>query len=403
MLQGDAPLSARGGLTIRYACVQCFFWMGFATIMGFASVFLLDMGASNTQIGVIIAVSGTISALLQPMAAAAAEGSSRLGLRAMICGISGLVVLAALGLTALRLTGGPLAVIGLTYGACLLLLQLDLPLINALGTEAISQGQELDWGAARGMGSVAYAAAAGALGYLTRSVGTVAIPLFILSSFALAALPVPAFPIRKKGGTEGQEAKRFASPLVFFKKYPRFGVLLVGTTLLYIGHMMLNNFIFQIVQSKGGGSAEMGIATALAAFWELPIMFLFGALVKRIRCDIWLRVSAVSFTAKAVLTWLAPGIALFYAVQGLQMLGWGVISVASVYYIDSIVDQGDAIKGQAYFTMTFTLGSVLGSLAGGRILDLLGVDILLPCVCAVSAVGTAIVFIGAQRSRRAAG
>ena len=81
------------------------------------------------------------------------------------------------------------------------------------------------------------------------------------------------------------------------------------------------------------------------------------------------------------------------------MLGWALISVASVYYVDTVLDRGDAIKGQAYLTMTFTLGSVLGALAGGRMLDLVGADVLLPCISAVSALGTVVTIAGAQSPR----
>ena len=53
-----------GSLTARYGWVQSFYWMGFAALMGFASLFLLDAGFRNTEIGLIIALSGGISALL---------------------------------------------------------------------------------------------------------------------------------------------------------------------------------------------------------------------------------------------------------------------------------------------------------------------------------------------------
>ena len=49
--------------------------------------------------------------------------------------------------------------------------------------------------------------------------------------------------------------------------------------------------------------------------------------------------------------------------------------------------------------MTFTLGSVLGALAGGRMLDLVGADVLLPCISAVSALGTVVTIAGAQSPR----
>ena len=176
-----------GSLTARYGWVQSFYWMGFAALMGFASLFLLDAGFRNTEIGLIIALSGGISALLQPAAASLAEGPGRVGLKSLICGVCLLIAAAALGLTALCLTRGPALGTALLYGGCLLLLQINFPLINALGTEAINQGRRLNWGAARGLGSVAYAAASAGLGLLTKRAGAVAVPLLVLASFLLTA------------------------------------------------------------------------------------------------------------------------------------------------------------------------------------------------------------------------
>lgn len=382
-------------LTLNYAGIQCFFWMGFASISGFASVFLLDAGFTNTQIGILIAISGSISALLQPVAATAAESGRHFGLKELLCGAGAAVLLLGLGLTALSVWKGPAALIGVLYGGCLLLLQLALPLVNAAGTQAINQGRQLNFGAARGAGSVAYAAAAWALGILTAALGAVLVPVLIALSFGLLTAAVLAFPFGPR--SRENPADGAGNPLAFFAKYPRFALLLVGAALIYTGHMMLNSYMFQIVQSKGGGSAEMGAATALSAFCELPTMFLFGRMVKKVRCDVWMRVSGWFFLLKAAFSWLAPNVAAFYAVQVFQMLGWGLISVASVYYINAVMGAEDAIKGQAYFTMTFTLGSVLGALIGGGMLDWRGVGALLSFGFAVTLVGERILFAAVKR------
>ena len=50
---------------------------------------------------------------------------------------------------------------------------------------------------------------------------------------------------------------------------------------------------------------------------------------------------------------LAPNMTVFYGIQIFQMLGWGLMAAASVYYVNSIMDAEDAIKGQAYITMTY--------------------------------------------------
>lgn len=55
--------------TVGYSAVQGFFWTGYAGIMGFCSVYLLYAGFSNSQVGLLIAAAGLLSALLQPVAA----------------------------------------------------------------------------------------------------------------------------------------------------------------------------------------------------------------------------------------------------------------------------------------------------------------------------------------------
>ena len=142
----------------------------------------------------------------------------------------------------------------------------------------------------------------------------------------------------------------------------------------------------------------MGIAAALSACYELPTMFFFALMSKRIRCDTWMRVAGVFFTLKAAATWLAPNVPVFLGIQVFQMLGFGLVAVASVHYINAIMNQEDAIKGQAYFTVTMTLGTVLGALMGGAMLDRFGVDAVLACISAVSLTGTLILCASTQRT-----
>ena len=51
------------------------------------------------------------------------------------------------------------------------------------------------------------------------------------------------------------------------------------------------------------------------------------------------------------------------------MLGWGLMTAASVYYVNALMEPEDAIKGQAYFTMAYYL-ELLGSFLGGTLIDL---------------------------------
>lgn len=208
------------------------------------------------------------------------------------------------------------------------------------------------------------------------------------------------FPFTKSSSvpTGDNSKKQTSNPLQFLRKYKRFTIVLVGCILIYLGHVLLNSFTFQIVQSKGGGSSEMGTATAIAAMSELPTLFLFGYMLKKARCDIWFRLTGIFFTLKSLGSLLAPNMTVFYGIQIFQMLGWGLMAAASVYYVNSIMDAEDAIKGQAYITMTYTLGSVIGAFLGGALIDFSGVNTMLLFATISAAVGAVIIFFSAEKT-----
>ena len=205
--------------------------------------------------------------------------------------------------------------------------------------------------------------------------------LFLLS---LALYPCQRSPLPEGSG-------KAASLLTVFRKYPRFMAMLGGCVLLFISHILLNNFTLQIIRTKGGGSSEMGVAMAIAALSELPTMLLFSFLLKKKGSWFWMRLTGFFFILKSLGSYLCTGVGSFYAVQLIQMLAWAVIAVASVYYINAVMEPEDAVKGQALYTMAYTLGSVLGALLGGWIIDALGVDAMLLFGTASAIVGTAVV------------
>ena len=266
--------------------------------------------------------------------------------------------------------------------------------------ESINQGHNLNFGIARGMGSVAYAALSYVLGIITSRTGITAVPVCIMIVTLVLMGCLALFPFTKSSSvpTGDNSKKQTSNPLQFLRKYKRFTIVLAGCILIYLGHVLLNSFTFQIVQSKGGGSSEMGTATAIAAMSELPTLFLFGYMLKKARCDIWFRLTGIFFTLKSLGSLLAPNMTVFYGIQIFQMLGWGLMAAASVYYVNSIMDAEDAIKGQAYITMTYTLGSVIGAFLGGALIDFSGVNTMLLFATISTAVGAVIIFFGAEKT-----
>ena len=376
-------------LTINYALIQMCYWMNFAAITGFTSVYLLHVGFTNTQIGVLIALAGAVCSVLQPVLASYADRPASPSLKKiLIISSTGMILIAVL----LLLLQKSLILTGFFYTVAVTMLQLIMPLINSLGMESLNQGKQLNYGIARGMGSASYGIAAYILGVIVAAVGEVTVPVAMLLGFGALLLTLSAFPFQKMKKAKQEKTKKNDDGLIyFFRKYRRFCVTLCGCVFIYIGHVLINNFAFQIVESKGGGSSEMGLAIAVAAIVELPTMFLFGWMLKKVRVDIWFRISGIFFVLKSLGTLLAPNMMTYYVIQIFQMFGWALITVSSVYYVNSIMEEQDAIKGQAYMTMTYTLGSVLASLAGGVLIDAAGVNSMLGVSVAAGVIGMLII------------
>ena len=383
-------------LTPSYAVIQGLYWMYFAAIMSFSGFFLLSGGFTNTQIGILAAIAGLLSAVLQPVLAGYADQPQSPSLKKLIQMLYFLQLILVIGL----FSSHSLILTGLLYGSSIALLQLMTPFINSLGMESINQGQTLNFGIARGMGSVAYAALSYVLGIITSRTGITAVPVCIMIVTLVLMGCLALFPFTKSNSvpTKDNVKEKTSNPLQFFRKYKRFTIVLTGCILIYLGHVLLNSFTFQIVQSKGGGSSEMGTATAIAAMSELPTLFLFGYMLKKARCDTWFRLTGIFFTLKSLGSLLAPNMTVFYGIQIFQMLGWGLMAAASVYYVNSIMDTEDAIKGQAYITMTYTLGSVIGAFLGGALIDFSGVNTMLLFATISAAAGAVIIFFGAEKT-----
>ncbi len=52
--------------TPRFVTIQSSYWACYCCIISFSSVYLLDQGFSNAQVGLVISLGGLLSALLSP-------------------------------------------------------------------------------------------------------------------------------------------------------------------------------------------------------------------------------------------------------------------------------------------------------------------------------------------------
>lgn len=388
-------------ITIQYSLVQASYWMGFACISAFSSVYLLSIGISNSLIGITLALGALVSAIIQPYVGILIDHHPKITTKKILLMASIIIILLALLLY--PVSRGVPVIVPLMYGFLMLLLQLAQPFSNSIGMASINAGYKLHFGPARAIGSLGYALVALVLGKIAEAKGGDVVPGFIAISFTLTMIFLFIYPLREENNIglhndeENQDSKR-PGLMDFFKKYKALGIMTAGLVFIFFSHVVLNSFGLQIIETKGGSSESMGVATAISATIEVVPMFLFPILKKRFKVSDLLKLSAVFFTLKVLVTLLAPNIMAYYLAQGCQMLGWGIMAVAIVYYVNDIVDEKDTAQGQAYSGMALTIGNVLGNLVGGKVIDSLGINALLILGFVAAFFGTCIFFSGINMS-----
>ena len=392
-------------VTGAYSLMQAAEWGVDGCLYCYSSFFLLSCGLTNTNIGICMGVASIGSFFAQILFGEALNRQGRSGLRRFLLAAAGILML---GNVVLLLPIGRLLAVTLFLAGCMLLTMFP-AFLDAASMYELQRGVPVDFGIGRGTGSLGYAVCSALVGRLLLRFGTSSIFCTgaVLSAVLIGGILWFFAAADQQIGDDyflevlTQEKKEFRSNglnFTFLTAYPRYTVLLTGCVLLMMGHTYTSNFLYQIISHKGGDEGGMGLAAAIAACAEVPVLFLFGRISHRLRCDQWLKLSALLLILKMALGYWAAGTSSFLFSELFQS-GYALYVVSSVYYTGAVIPHGDVINGQAYLHAASTLGVLLSLLTGGAILDYFGVQSLLFTGVIALVIGTVITFLGAEPVR----
>ena len=383
-------------LTPAYAAIQASFWMTWCTSVGFAAVYLQGLGYSNTALGLITAAGSLLGALLGPFLSSRIDRYERVS-AAKLCPPVLAAQAAALLLLLLVPRKGPATALGFAF------YMMFSNAVNSLNlklySDAVYRGQRMDYGFARGMGSLAYVLVSLLLGVAVEHSSVRVVPLAGLLLCALQLAAFLFFSRKLPSGESGMAAgiSRGSSLPVFARRNPRFCLLLFGTVLLFFAHNIVCNFLINVTRNVGGDTGTMGVLNGFMAAVEIPVMLFFTALFGKRSSASLLRLAFIAFTLKAAAIAAAPSVPLLGAAFLLQAPSFALYAAAIVPYVGGVVSFEDSAKAQSLaFTMT-TLGSVLANILGGRLFDCVSVSATLWTACGVCAVGTLISLLGLEK------
>lgn len=392
--------------TLRYVIINMTYFAVFCGIHAYSSVFLLDKGFTNTEIGITLAIANILSVLLQPIVAGWIDKGGRLTNRNVSMASTLFMIIGSLLLLFIK---EEKIIIFIIFALIYMVQMMYQPLIIAMNFEYTKAGCNINFGLARGLGSTGFAIFSATMGTVVAKQGVDVLPIANIIILTLSFIMLLTFvkPSNVSGTDERAESPDISNAnapeavahnniIDFAKMYPKFMLLLFGTVCFYFAHNAINDFLIQIITPLGGTESQMGIAIFIAAFLELPTMACINFLMEKIKCAWLIIIAGIMFTVKIAIITCATGMAGVYASECCQIAAYAVFIPAAAYYVNQTMEEMDQVKGQAYINSAITLGGVFSSLVCGRVLDLSGPKVmLLICTC-VSLVGTVITFIAVR-------
>lgn len=374
MKQQVSPPSPRR-LDLHYIAMQIGFWAMFAGICGYQAALLAARGFTNSQAGVVIAVRCLAGIVCQPVLGGFADRHPGIPLKRIVT-----LSLALSWLTGLLLflpglgMAGTLAVFAVLGGFEIS----AYPLMDAMAIQFINAGVPVRYSLGRGIGSLSYAVVCALLGLQAGRFG-VESTLATHAVLVLAELVlVASFPAYRAPRLQTGQAPPPRSVPALLRERPRFTLMLCAVLLGITAVLPMSNFLVNIVVSRGGDETMLGAALFLMAAFELPTAFFFHRLLRRFGSARLLLVSMIFCLVKTAALLCARTLTGVLLAQPLQMLGYGLFTPASVYFVNESVPEADRVRGQTIMMVASNgLGGVLGSFLAGGALDAGGADFML--------------------------
>ena len=385
------------------------YWIIYAIVSSFASVFMLAKGYTNSQIGITLAAANVLAVVMQPLIADFVDRSKRMDVIGTTTIMTVCMMIFTVGMFAFKGGSIGLCVVFVLLIAFHAVLQ---PLFNSLAFRLEKAGVAINFGIARSVGSLAYSIFVVIFGSMVERMGVGIMPVANeISCFMLiVSLLFTGYFFRKalakaEIGTEedanGMQPEETAEEDInlaqFIRRNKMFFVMNLGVIGLFFSNSVLNNYMAQICAGVGGSTDDMGMILAVMAFLEIPTMVFFKQLRSRFSCQLLLKVAAVGFTAKIALCWLADSVAVLTAAQFFQPVSFALFLPGIVYFSDEMMSRGEAVKGQALYTTMITLTTIFASLLGGVILDVSGPKMLTFISTLATAAGALVVILAVDR------
>jgi len=375
-------------LNIAFIVLQCLYMGQSCLVAGFAALFLEHRGLDNFAIGLVIASAKLLSFVVISALASYMDRHKEILFR--IVRILLIVQAAAL---ILELAAAGSAVSALAFVLISGSYSVMGAFVTNIYTQLLHSGHSVNYGVSRGVGSLSYTLVSTGAGLVMARFTPELVPIGCLLLLLLIMANVSY--IRRRCVL--CEASRADTPVppagsrslrAFLRDTPGFMLFIVGIFLLYTAYLSFGSFTVNIVSDISGGTGHLGLYNGVCALFEVPFMLFYSGYSKN-REDKVFAFCLVFFSVKVLVAALSHSIRVFFLTALLQGISFGIYVPASVDFVRRHCGEADSIKSQATVKLASTLGSVIGLLVTGRLLDKLPLRVVLVVLTVLAALGAA--------------
>lgn len=384
-------------LTARYSATHFTHWASCTAAAALATAYLFGRGMSTGTAGLLLATGCLLSCVTQPLLASIADRSDHSMLRKMLLAMGALCLFCYV---IQILPALPLSIASIFYIIAIWTADTMAPLLNAMSVAYQQSGYSINYGVARGIGTMGHALCSLAIGNILAQFGATWMFSFAIFFRVIHMIDLLRYPALPKATTMHKaKAEESCSIGQFFLRYPWYCFSLLAVVLMAMYLSMTENYMITIVEPMGGNSSHVGTALFISSTIGTPMIVCYSIIRKRCSDSFLLKMAAIGFLLRAVFVWQAQSIGHIFCIQLLHIVSYALLAPAQVGHAKARVRRGDMVKGQAFTTAAYAMGCAAGNFIGGQLLRL-SVEALLRGGVVMALLGLVIIFISAHKTDR---
>lgn len=337
---------------------------------GYFMIFLKSIGLNTLQMGFLTAGAALTALVFQPYVGRMADRAKTKNTVLIVT-----LLCAAFLALLLRLSSGFIYIM-LVYTGYLILRNTLHPLVDSITLEHTS-AKGVEFGPIRTMGCIGYAIMAAVAGRIAQRNPA---DSFVVYAFAALATVIVALFLPRSYGR--QRGKKRIHPLATLSDrrlaiYILFAVALSCTKSFYSTY-----FSVYYTSELGGSTDQYGILLSIAAFMEIPVIFVIDRLNHKFGTRNLILIAGMIETIRWLATAIVANPLAQVVIQAILGSNNMTLALSMTIFVDRAMPPETRTTGQATYTMCTSVGSlVVGNLIGGALSNALGIrPVFLLCV-----------------------